>query len=110
MSMSMRKRHGPEYGAQVVQELLREQKTVSQLAAECGVHPNQLYRWREIALAALPSLFSGRTIEEQAAKDTAHAQEVHELYAQIGELSAQLTWLKIESNRAPELRGAHGAR
>ena len=90
----MRKHQSPEFKAQVVQELLKEQKTVSQLAAEYGVHPNQLYRWRAVALAGLPSLFSGRTIEEQAAKDAAHAQEVHELYAQIGELSAQLAWLK----------------
>ena len=106
----MRKRHSPEFKAQVVQELLREQKTVSQLAAEYGVHPNQLYRWREIALAGLPSLFSGRTAEEQATKDAAHAQEVHELYAQIGELSAQLAWLKKKSGRAIESRDAHGPR
>ena len=91
----MRKRHNPEGKAQIVQELLKEQKTISQLVAEYGVHPNQLYRWREVALAGLPSLFSGRTAEEQAAKDAAHAQEVHELYAQIGELSAQLAWRKI---------------
>lgn len=90
----MRKRHSPEFKAQAVQELLKEQKTVSQLAAEYGVHPNQLYSWREVALAGLPGLFSIRTIEEQAMKDAAHTLEVHELYAQIGELSAQLAWLK----------------
>jgi putative transposase len=104
----MRKRHSPAFKAQMVQELLREQKTVSQLAAEYGVHPNQLYRWREIALAGLPSLFSGRTIEEQATKDAAHAREVHELYAQIGELSAQLAWLKKISGRTVEPRGTPG--
>lgn len=105
----MRKRHSPEFKAQVVQELLKEQKTVSQLATEYGIHPNQLYRWREVALAGLPSLFSGRTAEEQAAKDAAHAQEVHELYAQIGELSAQLAWLKKKSGRTAGPRGPHGA-
>src|SRR5262245_16655816 len=106
----MRKRHGPEFKAQVVEEVLRERKTVSQLAAEYGVHPNQLYRWREIALTGLPGLFSARTVEEQAAKDAAHEQEVHELYAQIGELSAQLAWLQRKSGRAAESRGAHGPR
>lgn len=49
--MRMRKHHSPEFKAQVVQELLEEQKTVSQIAAEYGVHPNQLYRWREVAVA-----------------------------------------------------------
>ncbi len=106
----MRKRHTAEFKAQVVQELLREQKTVSQLAAEYGVHPNQLYRWREVALAGLPSLFSGRSAEEQAAKEAVHAEEVHERYAQIGELSAQLAWLKKKSGRAAEPRGTAGAR
>src|SRR5215467_3818730 len=106
----MRKRHTAEFKARVVQELLKEQKTVTQLAAEYGVHPNQLYRWREVALAGLPGLFSGRTVEEQAAKDTAHAHEVHELYAQIGELSAQLAWLKKKSGRTAEPRGPHGPR
>lgn len=100
----MRKRHTAEFKARVVQELLKEQKTVSQLAAEYGVHPNQLYRWREVALAGLPSLFSGRSAEEQAAKDAAHAAEVHELYAQIGELSAQLAWLKRKAGHAAESR------
>jgi putative transposase len=106
----MRKRHTAEFKAQVVQELLKEQKTVSQLAAEYGIHPNQLYRWREVAMAGLPSLFSGRSAVEQAAKDAAHAEEVHELYAQIGELSAQLAWLKKKAGRTIEPRGAPGAR
>jgi transposase-like protein len=106
----MRKRHIAEFKAQVVQELLKEQKTVSQLAAEHGVHPNQLYRWREVAVAGLPSLFSGRSVEEQAAKEAAHAEEAHELYAQIGELTAQLAWLKTTSGRAAEPRRAPGAR
>lgn len=92
--MCMRQRHSPACKAQVVQELLREQKSVSQLAAGYSVHPNQLYRWREVALAGLPSLFSGRMVEEQIAQDAAHAQEVHDRYAQIGELSAQMAWLK----------------
>src|SRR5258705_3176431 len=106
----MRKRHTAEFKAQVVQELLKERKTVSQLATEYGVHPNQLYRWREVALAGMPSLFSGRSAEEQVAKDAAHAEEMHELYAQIGELTAQLAWLKKKSGRAAESRATPSAR
>lgn len=93
----MRTRHSADFKAQLIKELLKEEKTVSQLAAESGVHPNQLYRWREIALSGLPSLFSGQDALAQAAKDAAHAQEVHELYAQIGELTTQLAWLKKKS-------------
>jgi transposase-like protein len=93
----MRKRFSAAFKAQVVRELLKEAKTFSQIAAEHGLHPNQLYRWRDIALAGLPSLFSGETAQDQAAKEAAHTQQLEELYAEIGRLTTQLTWLKKKS-------------
>ena len=54
----MRKRYPPTFKAQVVQELLKEEKTLAQLAAEHGVHPSQLIKWRATALQGLPSLFA----------------------------------------------------
>ena len=67
-----------------MRDLLKEEKSVNQLAAEHGLHPNQLYRRREIALAGLPSLFAHDNAQEQAAKDAAHEQQIHELYAESG--------------------------
>jgi len=90
----MRKHHTPAFKAQVVRELLREEKAISQLASELDIHPNQLYRWRDVALSGLPSLFSGQAAQDQAAKDASHAQQLEELYAEIGKLTTQLTWLK----------------
>ncbi len=90
----MKKSYSPAFKAQIVRELLKEEKTVSQLAAEHGLHPNQLYRWREIALAGLPSLFAQEGAQEQAAKDAAHEQQLQELYAEIGKLTTQVNWLK----------------
>ncbi len=90
----MKKAYSPAFKAQIVRKLLKEEKSVNQLAAEHGMHPNQLYRWREIALAGLPSLFAGDTAQEQAAKEAVHAQQIQELYAEIGKLTTQLTWLK----------------
>ena len=72
------------FKAQLVQHILREEQTINQLAAEHALHPNQLYRWREIALAGLPSLFSGQAAQDQAARQAAHEQQFHDLYAQIG--------------------------
>ena len=71
-----------------------EEKLISQLAAEYDVHPNQRYRWRDVALTGLPRLFSGQSAQEQAAKDAAHAHHLEELYAEIGKLTTQLTWIK----------------
>ena len=90
----MRNHHAPAFKAQVVRELLKEDKSISQLAAEYDVHPNQLYRWRDVALTGLPRLFSGQSAQEQAAKDAAHAQQLEELYAEIGKLTTQLNWIK----------------
>ena len=77
----MKKSYSPAFKAQIVRELLKEEKSVNQLAAEHGLHPNQLYRWREIALAGLPSLFVRDTAQEQSAKEAAHGQQLQELYA-----------------------------
>ena len=98
----MRRQHSPEFKAQVVQELLTEEKTIGQLAAEHGLHPNQLYRWREIALTGLPTLFSEKSAQDQAAKDVAHAQQIDELYAEIGRLTTQLGWIKKKSGQYHE--------
>jgi putative transposase len=46
------------YEAEIVQELLKEEKTVSQLASETGIHPTQLKEWKRIALTRLPELLS----------------------------------------------------
>jgi putative transposase len=89
----MRKRYTNQFKAQVVQEILKEEKTLNQLAAEHSVHPNQLKRWKAIALEGLPRLFSKDDQAAQAAA-VAHEQQVSELYAEIGRLTTELTWLK----------------
>ena len=94
----MRKQYSAAYKAEIVKELLKEEKTLSQLAAETGVHPSQLKEWRRIAL--LPDLFSRN---DQAAVDARnHEQQVTELYAEIGRLTTQVNWLKKKSGLQPE--------
>ena len=90
----MRKQYTAAFKAQLVREVLKEEQPLNQIAAEHGVHRNLLTAWRDQALAGLPSLFSRQAELDQAAKDAAQAQQVHELYAEIGKLSTQLAWLK----------------
>ncbi len=94
MQNGTRKHYTAEFKAQIVQAMLREEKSIAQLGAEYGIHPNQLYQWRETALHGLPTLFSDRSTKEQAAREEAHSKQVHDLYAQIGKLTTQLEWLK----------------
>ncbi|MFL5698289.1 MAG: transposase, partial [Ktedonobacteraceae bacterium] len=53
----MRKQYTAAFKARVVQDLLKEEKTLAQIASEYEVHPTQLKNWRAVALEGLPSLF-----------------------------------------------------
>jgi len=88
----MRKRHSPDLKTQIVLEMLKEEKTVSELAAEYGMHPTQLHRWKSHVIANLPQLFE-RT-DNVAALKADHEKQIEELYTEIGRLTTQLAWLK----------------
>lgn len=91
----MRKSYTPTFKAKLVQELLKEEKTLAQLAAEHGVHPNQLRQWKNLALEGLPNLFE----RDKANRDQQLQNEAEReaLYAQIGRLTTELIWLKKKS-------------
>lgn len=88
----MRKNHSTNFKAQLVLELLKEEKTVSELASAYGVHPAMLHRWKKVVLEGLPQLFN-RDKDAQAAQE-AYEQKIEQLYTEIGRLSTQLAWLK----------------
>jgi putative transposase len=56
------------------------------------VHPTQLKNWRAIALEGLPSLFEKQ--DNTAELKATYEQQQTELYAEIGKLTTQVTWLK----------------
>lgn len=87
----MRKRHSPELKAQIVLEMLKEQKSITELASEHGLHPAQLHRWRNQAVANLSQVFSDR--ENAAALKMEYERKIEDLYTEIGRLTTQLAWL-----------------
>jgi putative transposase len=95
----MRKRYSAAFKAQIVQELLKENKSLTQLASEHGVHPNQLRDWKKLALQGLPSLFEADKKANAALSD--QEQKIDELYSQIGRLTTQVAWLKKKSGLDP---------
>jgi transposase-like protein len=98
----MRNSYSPEFKAKVVREVLREDKTLSQVAAAHGVHPTQVSQWRDQALSGMVSLFSRAKETDWTAKEAAHEQEKQELYAEIGRLTTQLSWLKKKAGKLAE--------
>ena len=52
-----RQRRSAQFKFQVALEALKEQKTLSQLAGEYGVHPTQITQWKKQLLDGGTSLF-----------------------------------------------------
>ena len=77
-AMRTRKHYTPTFKAQMVQELLREEKTVGQVASEHGIHPNGLNTWKRTALEGLPTLSDTQRVpgDGTAALKANHEQQV----------------------------------
>jgi len=95
MARNMRRSHDAAFKARVALEAIRGEKTIAQVAAEYGVHPNQIRQWRQKLLDELPQLFSDR--RKSAEKDGEELQD--ELYRQIVQLKVELDWLKKKSQQ-----------
>ena len=69
--MPKQKHHTATFKAQVVLEMLKEEKTVAQIAAEHQIHPGQLHRWKRQALDNFVHLFT----ESESVKQQAQAHD-----------------------------------
>ena len=92
----MRTRYTAKQKAQIVLEILKEERSVAQIASAYGIHPNQLYKWKAQALEGLPGVFDDEHKGEKELKAN-YEHQLGELYAEIGRLSTQLAWLKKKS-------------
>lgn len=96
----MRKRHTPAFKAKIVQEAMKEEQTLAQIASANGIHPNQISQWKATALNGLPTLFERENKRES--DQATHEKQVEDLYAQIGRLTTQVAWLKKKSGLDPQ--------
>ncbi|MHB8369949.1 MAG: transposase [Leptospirales bacterium] len=94
---SVRKHYSTDLKVKLVLEVLKEEKTVTQLSSDHQIHYSQLLKWKKQALEGLPSVFSDSRTE---ALKTTHEKEVMALYQEIGQLTTQLAWLKKKSGLA----------
>jgi putative transposase len=94
--MPKRKRLTANQKAEIAIEILKEEKTINQIASEFGVHPNVLYRVKKQTLENLPKLFTDEN-KSELDRQGEHERQINELYNEIGRLTTQLNWLKKKS-------------
>lgn len=88
-----RKRYDGNFKAKVVVEVLKNQKTIAEIAGEYGIHPNQITQWKKQAMEKLPGILSC----SQGKKERAVQEREEELYKEIGKLKVENEWLKKKS-------------
>jgi transposase-like protein len=92
----MKKRFTSGFKAQVARDLLREDKTMSQIATEHGVAATQLSQWKARAVKGLASLFEDEHTEIEGMRAD-YERRIEDLYSEIGRLTTKLTWLQKKS-------------
>ena len=88
-----RKNFTPEIKSKIAIEALKGLKTTNEIASEFDCHSTQVSHWKREFLDGAATLFE-KGIKKREKADGAEREQ---LYAQIGELQMQLTWLKKKS-------------
>ncbi len=87
----IRRKHSPEFKLKAVMEIMKGEKTATQLAGELGVHPLMLSEWKKHFLEVGVQIFER---PRKAYKENEDVREKAELFEQIGRLKMENEWLK----------------
>ena len=85
-----RRKHSAQFKFQVAMDAIKETKTIAQLSAQYGVHPNQISHWKKQLIDEGSTVFSKVNADQQRRQESIQA----ELYEQIGRLKMELEWLR----------------
>jgi transposase-like protein len=84
-----KKRYTAAFKAKVALEAIKGQKTLSEIASEFEVHPNQVSQWKRQLRDSLEDVFS-----DPRRSGRSEEKEKDRLYQEIGRLKVELDWLK----------------
>lgn len=83
-----RRNHAPAFKAKVALEAAKEERTITELSREYGVHVNQIRAWKRQLLDGAVDVF-------ESSSDNRRDQDavVKDLHAKIGELTVERDFL-----------------
>ena len=89
--MKKRKQYSAAFKAKVVLEVLREEKTIAELASQYEVHPTMIFAWRREFLENAVGIFEDK---RKSRHDEDNTELTDKLYKQIGQLKVENDFLK----------------
>ena len=84
-----KKRYTAAFKAKVALEAIKGQKTISEIASEYEVHPNQVSQWKRHLRDGIEDVFA-----DPRKSGRSEVKEKDRLYQEIGRLKVELDWLK----------------
>ena len=95
ISMKGRREYNPDYKAQIVLEVLREEQTLSEIAAKYNINAKQLGNWKKEFLDKAGRVFVQNRIEKETARKIVEFEEKEREYqAKVGQLTPENDFLK----------------
>jgi transposase len=88
MARRARRNHTPAFKAKVALAAVKGEKTLTELAQQFDVHPNQIKQWKDQLLEGAAGVFGG-----EATADAAPAVDLKDLHAKIGQLALENDFL-----------------
>jgi putative transposase len=89
-----RKKYDATFKARAALELVKGLKTVNEVAADFGVHPMVITKWKKQLIEGLPGIFSSNG---SGGQDKETEVLIASLYQKIGQLEVEREWLKKKS-------------
>lgn len=90
-----RNRYSADFKAKLALEVIKGNRTLTEIASDAQVHPNLLMQWKRQLLESLPTAFADKRVKENREQEEKEAQ----LYQQIGQLKVELDWMKKKVGR-----------
>jgi len=103
--MGKKRQFTSEFKVKVVLELLREERTLGEIAAAYEINPNQLTNWRREFLEKAPGVFDEpktKKVRQKAEREAANEKD--RLLKAIGQLTMERDFLQAAQAKQAENR------